>query len=339
MDFRRAFPGLIVALIAWLAGALACAAHEVRPALLQITEAAPGRYEVTWKQPLVGDAGVRLIPHLSGGALEGKPATESIQPGFLIRTWSLINPSPLDGQPVQSEGLAQSVTDVILRVSTVQGHTIDAVLQPASPSLILRLAAPGGIALPAYLVLGVRHILTGPDHLMFVLGLLLLSGIGWRIVKVISAFTVAHSITLALAALGYIHFPSAVIEALVALSIVFVAFELVPRPDAPPSLTRRFPWLIAFVFGLLHGMAFAGALAAIGLPARAAPQALLLFNLGVELGQLMFIAGTIGVIFALRWVRARVPLDTAMVARLAPAYAIGGCAMFWLFDRLAAAYA
>ena len=183
------------------------------------------------------------------------------------------------------------------------------------------------------------HILTGPDHLMFVLGLLLLSGIGWRIVKVISAFTVAHSITLALAALGYIHFPSAVIEALVALSIVFVAFELVPRPDAPPSLTRRFPWLIAFVFGLLHGMAFAGALAAIGLPARAAPQALLLFNLGVELGQLMFIAGTIGVIFALRWVRARVPLDTAMVARLAPAYAIGGCAMFWLFDRLAAAYA
>ena len=329
---------MLIAFAAWLIVVLPCAAHEVRPALLQMTEPAPGRLEVTWKQPLVGDQGVRLIPHLYGGALETKPATETIQPGFLIRTWSVVGAAPLDGQTVQIEGLAQSVTDVILRVSTADGHSIDAVIQPARPAMVLSLKSPSGTALPAYLVLGVRHILTGPDHLMFVLGLLILTGPGWRIVKVVSAFTISHSITLALAALGYIHFPSAVIEALVALSIVFVAYELVPRPGAPPSLTRRFPWVVAFTFGLLHGMAFAGALSAIGLPARAAPEALLLFNVGVEIGQLMFIALAIAIILALRWVRKKLPFETVVLARLAPAYAIGGCATYWLFDRLIVAY-
>ncbi len=325
-------------LFAWLIP-LACLAHEVRPALLQLTETTPGTYQATWKQPVVGDMAIRLIPRLSSGALDRTPDAQTVAPGFIIRVWRVAHGRPLDGQTVSVEGLPQSVTDVILRVTAADGQQLDAVLRPAEPSSVMKLSGPAGIAIPGYLTLGVEHILTGADHLMFVLGLLLLIGPSWRIVKAVSAFTVAHSITLALAALDYIHFPSAVIEALVALSIVFVAMELVPRPGAPVTLTRRHPWLIAFTFGLLHGMAFAGALAQIGLPPHAAPMALLLFNLGVEIGQLMFIAVALAAIFALRALRRRVPLITETVARLAPAYAIGGCAAYWLIDRLVTVYA
>ena len=339
MNFRRLFRRLMFAIATGLFAALPALAHEVRPALLQINESAPGRYDVTWKQPLVGEMGVRLIPHLSGGGLDARPVSETITPGFLVRTWVLPNGPALDGQEVRIEGLPHTVTDVLVRVTVRDGHAIDAVITPARPVLKLALGAPKGADLPVYLTLGVKHILTGIDHLMFVLGLLILTGVGWRIVKVVTAFTVAHSVTLALAALGYIHFSPAVIEALVALSIVFVALELVPRPGAPVSLTRRFPWLIAFVFGLLHGMAFAGALSAIGLPPRAAPQALLLFNLGVESGQLIFIGAATAVIMALRWARSKLPFETTSLARALPAYAIGGCAMFWFIDRTIAAYA
>ena len=173
----------------------------------------------------------------------------------------------------------------------------------------------------------------------FVLALLLLVGPSWQILKSVSAFTVAHSITLAFAALGVIRFPSAVIETLVALSIVFVACELLPRPGREDTLTRRYPWVIAFVFGLLHGFAFAGALAQIGLPQGAAPQALLLFNVGVEIGQLIFIAGAVGVIVALKTLSGRLPDRALAVARATPAYVIGACATYWFIERLVAAVA
>jgi hypothetical protein len=164
--------------------------------------------------------------------------------------------------------------------------------------------------------------------------LLLLIGPNWRLVKAVSAFTVAHSITLALAALGFVHFPTAIIEALVALSIVFVACELVPMPGRPETLTRKHPWLIAFTFGLLHGLAFAGALAEVGLPKGAEPMALFLFNVGVEIGQLMFIAAALGAIWLVRQVRLRLPVDSTAFARVAPAYLIGSCAAFWLIERI-----
>ena len=335
----RAARRLIAMILAWLAvTAGSAAAHEVRPALLRLTVTGPGAYQATWKQPAVGDMAIRLIPRLSSGALDRPPDSQSAAPGFLIRAWRVVRGQPLDGQTVSVEGLSQSVTDVIVKVEG-GGADFETVLRPASPTAVLKLSGPAGIAIPGYLRLGVEHILTGADHLMFVLGLLLLVGPNWRIVKAVSAFTVAHSLTLALAALGYIHFPSAVIEALVALSIVFVAIELVPAPDRPPSLTRRHPWLIAFTFGLLHGMAFAGALAQIGLPPGAAPAALFLFNVGVEIGQLLFIAGAVAAILILRVLRRRAPFDTTALARVVPAYAIGGFACYWLIERLAVIYA
>ncbi len=310
------------------------AAHEVRPALIQIVEAAPGRYDVTWKQPMVGDMTVHMVPHLSSGVIDRPPASEEVQPGFVVRVWHVAGGPPLDGQTVSVEGLPQTVTDVLLRVTAADGKVVNDVLRPADPSRKLALAAPQGLRIPAYVRLGIEHILTGADHLSFVLGLLLLIGPSWRLVKAVSAFTVAHSITLALAALGYVHFPSAVIEALVALSIVFVACELVPVPGRPESLTHRHPWLIAFSFGLLHGLAFAGALAEVGLPAGEEPLALLLFNVGVEIGQLMFIAVALAAILAIRELRRRLPWDSAVFARVAPAYAIGGFAAFWLIQRI-----
>jgi hypothetical protein len=326
-----------LAFAAWLMAALPAAAHEVRPALLQIVQTGASDYDVTWKQPMVGDMAVHLVPHLSGGALDKPPASEEAAPGFLIRSWRVRGGAPLEGQTVSVEGLPLSVTDVLLRVTTARGEEVDSVLRPAAPSQTLRLSGPQGIAVPGYLRLGVEHILTGFDHLLFVLGLLLLIGPNWRVVKAITAFTAAHSITLALAALGYVSLPSALIEALVALSIVFVACELLPAPGREDTLTRRKPWIIAFAFGLLHGLAFAGALREIGLPPKATPQALFLFNVGVEIGQLMFIAAAISAMRLYAWVERRLAWSRPGWAHAAPAYGIGALASYWLIERTLAA--
>ena len=188
-----------------------------------------------------------------------------------------------------------------------------------------------------YLLLGLEHILTGYDHLLFVLGLTLLVTSLRSLVRTVTSFTIAHSITLAISALGAVRFEAPKIEMLVALSIVFVALELVRKHDGRWSMAQQWPWLIAFAFGLLHGSAFAGALAQIGLPTRNIPLALLLFNLGVEIGQLLFVF----VIVAARPLLARVPWRSlgvpARALDLGPAYVIGPLAVYWMFERFHAA--
>jgi hypothetical protein len=317
---------------------LSVSAHEIRPASLVITERSAESYDVVWKQPVVGTMAIHLVPHLSSGALDRAPDQFIAAPGFLIKSWSISGGAALDGQTVIIEGLEHTVTDTLLRVNSLDGREINAVIRPSAPEFLLSLSGPKGVAVPAYLALGVEHILTGADHLMFVFGLLLLVGIKWRIAGVVTAFTLAHSITLALAALGYIHVEPSVVEALVALSIIFVAAELIPRPGKPPTLTQRQPWLIAFAFGLLHGLAFAGALAEVGLPKDAALFALFTFNLGVELGQLIFVVAAIGAIMVLR----RIPMFAAgsLHHRLAqvPAYGIGAAASYWFIERMVAVY-
>ena len=331
---------LLLALAAWIiavAGPPAATAHEVRPALVQITETGPGAYDVTWKRPVVGDMALRLAPRLSGGALDKPPSGEQAAPGYVSRFWQVRNAAPLDGQTLTIDGLAQSVTDVLVRVSTRDGRAFDYVVRPSLPSVRLTLAAAQGIALPGYLRLGIEHILTGFDHLLFVFGLLLLIGPNRRLVKAVTAFTVAHSLTLGLAALGVMRFPSAAIEALVALSILFVALELAPGRRGAATLAQRRPWVIAFSFGLLHGMAFAGVLSEIGLPPGAAPQALLLFNLGVEIGQLAFIAVALTGLWLLRVLITQLTWREPAWASAAPAYVIGGLSAYWLIERTLAA--
>jgi hydrogenase/urease accessory protein HupE len=339
-------PGLRRGLAAVIAGFLVgclllaggAAAHEVRPALLEIRQTGPQTYQVFWKQPALGDVAIRLRPHLSSGWLETQPVDQYAAPGFLEKTWSIRSGTPLSGQTVSVEGLEQTITDVVVQASRLDGHRFEALLKPASPSTRISLDGPAVPHAPAYLKLGVEHILTGFDHLSFVLGLLLLVGVSWRIVKAATAFTAAHSLTLSAAALGVVHVPPPVVESLVALSIVFVAAELLPGPGREQTLTRRHPWLVAFVFGLLHGLAFAGALADIGLPPHAVALSLFLFNVGVEIGQLMFIAVAVAAILALRKVRAAIPLDLDAPARLVPPYAIGAFAAFWFIERVQAAF-
>lgn len=310
-------------------------AHEVRPALLGVRQKAPDLYEVIWKQPVLGDMAVHLVPHLSNGWLEQPPTEELFTPTYRIRTWSIRTAAlvPLSEQTLSVEGLDRTITDVLVSVTLSGRPHFEAILRPLQPSLVLDRGPPRGLAVPAYFRLGVEHILTGVDHLAFVLGLLLMTGIEWRLIKAVTAFTVAHSVTLGASALGFVHAPTAIVEALVALSVVFVACEVIGRDRGRVGLTARHPWIVAFVFGLLHGFAFAGALADVGLPTEAIPASLLLFNLGVEVGQLLFVAAAIIAMLGMRQLLRFAPASwTAFTGRIPP-YTIGILAVFWFLER------
>jgi hydrogenase/urease accessory protein HupE len=186
-----------------------------------------------------------------------------------------------------------------------------------------------------YTVLGIEHILTGFDHLLFVLALLILVNGKGRLITTVTAFTLAHSVTLALAILGFLHVPGPPVEALIALSIVFVAAEIVYARQDRPGLSQRYPWLVAFVFGLLHGLGFAGALAEVGLPPLSIPTALLFFNVGVEIGQLTFIAAVFGLVALIRWTTRSVEFPRLVWLWRVPPYLIGGIASYWVIERIA----
>jgi hydrogenase/urease accessory protein HupE len=220
---------------------------------------------------------------------------------------------------------------VLLRVAYLDGSSSNQRLTPAAPETIIPARPSAFEVVQTYLVLGVEHILLGVDHLLFVLALLLLvRGLG-RLVATVTAFTVAHSITLGAATLGFVHVPSAPVEAMIALSILFLASELARRraAHAPQDLTTRFPWLVAFAFGLLHGFGFAGALSEVGVPEEAVPLALLFFNVGVELGQLVFVAA----VFLLAWVVRASAVRVPAAWRTAVAYGIGSVAAYWAVER------
>ena len=325
----------LTAMLLWGLAGMAHA-HEVRPAYLQVVQRSDGRLDVLFKQPSGGQLGVKLDPKISGGLLDGPPTTVSGSNNFQIKTWEHVNAGKqgLLGRTIAINGLERTITDALLVVRLANGDQIQQVLHPITPSTTIT-TTHSGVAVPAYLLLGVNHILTGFDHLMFVLGLLLLVNNVRTLLKTITAFTVAHSITLAATALGVVHVTPSLVEALVALSIVFVAVELAHARQGKTGLTIRFPWLIAFTFGLLHGAAFAGALAEIGLPKDAIPMSLFLFNAGVEIGQLMFVA----VVLTIGWAIARLPRPLPAWSHALPAYAIGAAASFWFIERIHTAFA
>jgi len=309
-------------------------AHEVRPALLSVTQQPDGALDVVWKQPLTAGLVLRLTPSISGGLIDRPPDARDVDVSFVTERWRVAPSDAGDivGRTIAVAGLDRTITDALIEVRTREGRRISHVATAGAPALNLA-KPPSGLAAPAYLRLGVEHILSGPDHLLFVLGLLLLVGANGRLLLTVSAFTVAHSLTLAAVALGLIAVRPALIEVLVALSILFLAVELAQARRGRPGLTGRRPWLIAFGFGLLHGAAFAGALSAVGLPRGAILPSLLLFNLGVEIGQVLFI----GAALAAAWLARRlVGAWSALPARAAP-HVIGTAAAFWMFDRLGAA--
>jgi hypothetical protein len=316
---------LLFALFLWSG---VCAAHEVRPAYLELRETAAGEFTVLWKTPMLDDARLALEPAFSGEAAMVSPKVGRRVPGAAIQSWTLRAPA-LRGQALRIDGLEGTMTDALVRIEFADGGAWTQRLTPARPAAeIPQKDSPFAVA-GTYLALGVEHILTGFDHLLFVLGLLILAGSQWgRLLVTVTAFTGAHSITLALATLSVVRVPQTPVEAVIALSIAFVALEILLTRAGKPGIAARAPWIVAFAFGLLHGFGFAGALAETGLPAGHVPLALLFFNAGVEIGQLLFIAAVLCVAWLFR--RARVSW-----LELVPPYAIGTAAMFWVFQRVA----
>jgi hydrogenase/urease accessory protein HupE len=323
-----------LALVTLLFSAAPGAAHESRPAYLYIREMQPGQYEVLWKRPMRGDRALGLSVRWPAPCSDAVPGTARAVPGALVER-HLINcgtAGTLRDQRIFIDGLAGTLTDVLVRVEFGDGSVQTNLLKPSTPWIDLE--GPRSVMAVAgeYFVLGVEHILLGIDHLLFVLGLTLIVRGTALLVKTITAFTIAHSVTLAAATLGFVSVPQAPVEAVIALSILFLASELARQNRGETGLTARAPWLVAFAFGLLHGFGFAGALAEVGLPQSDIPMALLTFNLGVEAGQLMFVA----TVLALNWGVNRAIAAPPRWLQQAPVYAIGSLAAFWLIERVAA---
>jgi hypothetical protein len=309
-----------------------CTAHEVRPSYLELREDRAGEFDVLLKTPMRGDFRLALAATFSGRVEAVTPMTARATGDAAVQTWRFRALDPLRGQAVRIDGLENTMTDALVRVAFLDGTSWVRRLTPQEPTATIPMRQSGWSVAGLYLKLGVEHILLGIDHLLFVLALLMVTRGIWPLIKTATAFTVAHSITLALATLGYVHVPSAPVEAAVALSIVFVAVEIIHLRQGREGLTARAPWAVAFVFGLLHGLGFAGALSAAGLPEGHIPLALLFFNVGVEIGQLAFIANALG-LFALIQ---SMDIPRPRWARLAAPYAIGSIAMFWVIERVVA---
>lgn len=314
-----------------LAGPLA--AHEVRPGYLELRELSAGRYEVLWKHPAGGEVQISLTPVFPaecrdagvGGAGGGGQQATGVA---LIARTVLVCEGGIRGKVLAVEGLAATITDVLVRIHHADGVVETRLLRPASPSVTVG-GATGWGRVMSYLRLGVQHILMGVDHLLFVLGLLLIVRNRWALVKTITSFTVAHSITLGIATLGYASAPLLPLNAAIALSILFLGPEIVRARRGETSLTIRHPWLVAFAFGLLHGFGFASGLTTLGLPKVEIPIALLLFNVGVEIGQLFFV----GLIVALARSFRVLEISWPRWAELVPAYTVGGLGAFWTIQR------
>ena len=305
-------------------------AHEVRPGYLELKQTGVESYDVLWKVPAAGDRRLGLYVRFPDETVETGEHRGRFVGGSFVERWSVRHPGGLADQTIHIDGLRTTMTDVLVRVERLDGTALVNRVEPSQPSLVLT-ASPTPFAVAGtYLILGVEHILFGIDHLLFVLALLMLVNGRGRLVKTITAFTLAHSVTLVSATLGWMNVPGAPVEAVIALSIVFVAAEIVHGQRGQEGVTARAPWIVALVFGLLHGFGFAGALREVGLPGHAIPLALFLFNVGVEVGQLVFVAAVLVLLSV-----AHRPLASApRWAASAPAYAIGAVAMFWTLQRV-----
>jgi hydrogenase/urease accessory protein HupE len=304
-------------------------AHEVRPAYLELKEATPGTFDVLFKTPMRGDARLALDVSFSG-RVRTTPVVSRQTDDAMVQTWRLSAIDPLPGQEVGIDGLASTMTDALVRVEFADGHEWIERLTPGSPRATIPASQSHWSVATTYFKLGVEHILLGVDHLLFVLALILIAPNTRQLIKAITAFTVAHSITLAAATLGFVHVPPKPIEAAIALSIAFVALEIIRARDGEAGIAARAPWIVAFAFGLLHGFGFAGALSEIGLPANHIPLALLFFNVGVETGQLLFVAVVLALAALIRLAQRPWP----RWAPLVPPYIIGSVAMFWVIQRV-----
>ena len=328
---------VVIFLFASLLAVPTTRAHEARPAYLEVKETSPNQFSVLWRTPVLAGMRLRVVLTMPDDVKNLKePVVQELADSLLERRWIDAGANGLAGKQIQFRGLQLTITDVLARVEMLDGRTWTTIAHPSQPWVQIAASQTWLGVAGAYLRLGIEHIWSGIDHLLFILALMILVRGTRRLIATVTAFTVAHSITLAGATLGFVHVPQKPVEACIALSIVFVACEIVHARQGWQGWTERWPWVIAFTFGLLHGFGFAGALNAVGLPQTAIPVALLFFNVGVEIGQLLFIAAILSIMALGRWLirRAAIP-QPAWAWRVAP-YSIGGVAAFWMIQRIAA---
>ncbi len=317
-------------------------AHELRTGFLFLQQQGDSQnfsqnfsqdFDVSWKLParLLGQGlPVPAFP-------EDCELTQQGSDNRLIQRWQLHCQTPLAGRDIRLDALAEGLDSALLQIRYGDGRVISKFISAGQTRYRVSGQSSWQEVAGDYLLLGVEHILLGIDHILFVFLLLLYVDGFWRLLKTITAFTVAHSITLALASLGLIHVQQAPVEAFIALSIVFLASEIARRYlfDQPEQgLSARYPWLVVFLFGLVHGLGFAGALAEIGLPQDQLVSALLFFNIGIEVGQLLFVL-TVSLLY--RLLSQRLSSRSAQGLQLGAVYVVGGIAMYWLIERVSVA--
>lgn len=306
-------------------------AHEIRPAYLELKEETDHSLLITWKQPIMGDFGVPLYPLISAGWMIDSLADISYTESYLIKRWRVPpNHSSLNDQTITIDGLEMTITDVLVQIILSNDISYTYLIKPVKPYIKLNLSKPQPPPIWQFMQLGIFHIWSGFDHLLFVLGLMLLVKKRARLIWTITAFTIAHSITLALATLQIIKVSSTFTESAIALSIVFLAIEILNHKKGKNGLAFRYPWIVSFLFGLLHGLGFASALSDLGLPFGDIPLSLFLFNIGVEIGQIAFVFIVLLVLALIR--KTHFPLPK--LAYNLPAYLIGTLSMFWFIERI-----
>ncbi|MEE4175616.1 MAG: HupE/UreJ family protein [Xanthomonadales bacterium] len=321
---------LWVAFLVLAAGTRLGDAHELRPGFLELRETGPGTYNFLWKKPSGGEVEIFIAPIIPDACRLATPGRQQVTPGAVVVRGTLQCKDGIQGKTLAIDGLESTVTDVIIRVHHADGRLESHLLKPVNPSVTLGARTTVWERSEAYLRLGVEHILLGVDHLLFVLGLLLIVADRWMLLKTITSFTVAHSITLAIATLGYASAPVPPLNAAIALSILFLGPEIVRRWRGQTSFTIRHPWVVAFAFGLLHGFGFASGLTTMGLPQAEIPLALLLFNVGVEIGQIFFVGMIVTLERSFRILEIRWPA----VIEVLPGYTVGSLGAYWTIQRI-----
>jgi hydrogenase/urease accessory protein HupE len=321
-----------------LVSATAPMAHEIRPAYLQLDEIGPGRFQLIWRTPVLAGMRLPVVVRLPDDVRDvTQPTTQEFSDSLVVRQIFDAGPAGLAGKRIEFVGLQATVTNVLVRVQMLDGTRSTSLVRPSEPWVDVVTRQGHLSVVGAYVTEGIEHILFGFDHLLFVLALILIVPNRRVLLWTITAFTLAHSITLSLATLGVVHVPGPPVEATIALSIILLACEIVRLRRGEHSLTARWPWIVAFSFGLLHGFGFAGALTEIGLPQGDIPLALFSFNIGVEVGQLLFIGAVLAVTAAAR--RVKLAPIVEHYALSATTYGIGIMAAFWFIQRLVAVLA
>jgi hypothetical protein len=306
-------------------------AHEARPGFLELRETGPETYSFLWKKPTGGEIEIQIAPAIPEGCRLVTPDRQQLTPGAMIVRGTLTCAGGLAGKTIVIVGLEATITDVLVRLHHADGRLESHLLRPATPSVTLGGVTTTTARALSYVQLGIQHILLGVDHLLFVLGLLLIVSNRWMLVKTVTSFTLAHSITLAIATLGYASAPLPPLNVAIALSILFLGPEIARVWRGETSFTIRHPWVVAFAFGLLHGFGFASGLTSMGLPRAEIPLALLLFNVGVEIGQISFVILIVLLERSFRTLEIRWP----RWAQALPGYTVGSLGAYWTIQRIA----